>query len=558
MDIRNFFTTKNPTNKKKVAAEEAPGGNDKKEDKKKSSSSSKNAATSKSTNQAWVKREERQKTDPKKRKVIIESEDEEQEISADDFFACLDTKAAEDKKKAPAESPAKKLKPSPKVKQEERKVKKESPKKESPKKKRIRDDFDSDSSTEDEKFHPIEKSALDDDNDDEEEEEFLPSPVKSKKSPIKPPKTPPKAKSPAKKTRKSPSSSSKKTKETIEVLEPTLERDSFEVDSIQVSEFMAGLTFVFTGVMEGLSRDDASDLIKMLGGRVTGQVSGKTTYLVVGELLEDGRPYSEGSKYRKATTELQDKIKLVMGKEKFYGLCHLYHEKAMKEKGVDPTRVIVKQEATVSTVISSDAPPAAAAAASDAAATNPNNKAFVNPYAKKKLDNPYTKGAATNPYAKTSNPYVKSDNPYGKTSKPSPTNDSASMPARSNTNNDLWVDRYKPTSTREILGNKTQLTKLQNWLKTWERTFLNGKASKKTFSNPKGPWKAALLSGPPGIGSEFYKCCGLFLLLFMVLLTHFFRRNNDSHFGFEGRWPRSDGVQRVGRSIEKDPAERTW
>lgn len=37
-------------------------------------------------------------------------------------------------------------------------------------------------------------------------------------------------------------------------------------------------------------------------------------------------------------------------------------------------------------------------------------------------------------------------------------------------------------------------------LDRWEHTFNNEKAYNKTFSAPGGPWKAALLSGPPGIG----------------------------------------------------------
>ena len=36
------------------------------------------------------------------------------------------------------------------------------------------------------------------------------------------------------------------------------------------------------------------------GGRVTGSVSGKTSYLVLGEMLEDGRPGKQGSKYAAA------------------------------------------------------------------------------------------------------------------------------------------------------------------------------------------------------------------------------------------------------------------
>lgn len=45
---------------------------------------------------------------------------------------------------------------------------------------------------------------------------------------------------------------------------------------------LAGLTFVFTGELSAFSREEAQDLAKRFGGRVTGQPSGKTSYVVVG------------------------------------------------------------------------------------------------------------------------------------------------------------------------------------------------------------------------------------------------------------------------------------
>ena len=41
---------------------------------------------------------------------------------------------------------------------------------------------------------------------------------------------------------------------------------------------------------------------------------------------------------------------------------------------------------------------------------------------------------------------------------------------------------------------------LSTGLNRWESTFNNSKAQGKSFSSPNGPWKAALISGPPGIG----------------------------------------------------------
>eukprot|EP00466_Bigelowiella_natans_P015023 jgi/Bigna1/66835/fgenesh1_pg.2_\ len=45
---------------------------------------------------------------------------------------------------------------------------------------------------------------------------------------------------------------------------------------------LQGLTFVITGTLDSLERDEAGDLIKQYGGRVTGGVSGKTSYLIAG------------------------------------------------------------------------------------------------------------------------------------------------------------------------------------------------------------------------------------------------------------------------------------
>jgi DNA ligase (NAD+) len=55
---------------------------------------------------------------------------------------------------------------------------------------------------------------------------------------------------------------------------------------------LAGKTLVLTGTLPELSREQASELIQLAGGRVTGSVSKKTDYLVAGE--------SAGSKLQNA------------------------------------------------------------------------------------------------------------------------------------------------------------------------------------------------------------------------------------------------------------------
>ena len=59
---------------------------------------------------------------------------------------------------------------------------------------------------------------------------------------------------------------------------------SFEAQQTEVSSSaLEGFTFVITGTLPTLKRKEASDLIEQNGGKVTGSVSKKTTYLLAGE-----------------------------------------------------------------------------------------------------------------------------------------------------------------------------------------------------------------------------------------------------------------------------------
>ena len=58
------------------------------------------------------------------------------------------------------------------------------------------------------------------------------------------------------------------------------------------AETLAGLTFVLTGTLPTLTREEASERIKAAGGKVSGSVSAKTSYVVAGE--------AAGSKLTKA------------------------------------------------------------------------------------------------------------------------------------------------------------------------------------------------------------------------------------------------------------------
>ena len=71
---------------------------------------------------------------------------------------------------------------------------------------------------------------------------------------------------------------------------------------------LKNIIFVLSGLNESLTRDEMSELISRYGGLERSAVSGKTNYLVVGFEMEDGRPITEGSKYKKA---IEKNVKII-------------------------------------------------------------------------------------------------------------------------------------------------------------------------------------------------------------------------------------------------------
>jgi replication factor C subunit 1 len=259
----------------------------------------------------------------------------------------------------------------------------------------------------------------------------------------------------------------------------TLELTSFHVNSA-VPVILDQYIFVFTGILQGVSCEEAQEMVPFLGGRVTGSVSGKTDYSVSGDEMENGLLYTEGSKYKRA---LKEAMLLIRGEEALFGLMKQYNDKALAQGKQAPEK---KASPPGSTQTSAAAAPVAAAKP-------------VNPYARSVASNPY---ARKNPYAKkaASSTTTMDQKPAAAASTTTSLKKSVST---TNTNiNQLWVDKYRPLVSREILGNQDAVRKLSLWLASWEQRFNNPTAAGKSFSAPNGPWKAALLSGPPGIGSK--------------------------------------------------------
>jgi DNA ligase (NAD+) len=74
----------------------------------------------------------------------------------------------------------------------------------------------------------------------------------------------------------------------------------------QREQTLAGVTVVVTGSLDGFSRDSAAEAVTSRGGKVSGSVSKKTSFVVVGE--------APGSKYDKA---VQLKVPVLSGADAF-------------------------------------------------------------------------------------------------------------------------------------------------------------------------------------------------------------------------------------------------
>ncbi|WP_135663500.1 NAD-dependent DNA ligase LigA [Halorhabdus rudnickae] len=68
-----------------------------------------------------------------------------------------------------------------------------------------------------------------------------------------------------------------------EAIERLLEHVDPQAYEVEGSDELDGLTFVFTGTLEGYTRSEAQELVEAHGGSATSSVSGNTDYLVVGD-----------------------------------------------------------------------------------------------------------------------------------------------------------------------------------------------------------------------------------------------------------------------------------
>ncbi|XP_074309592.1 replication factor C subunit 1 isoform X2 [Silene latifolia] len=206
---------------------------------------------------------------------------------------------------------------------------------------------------------------------------------------------------------------------------------------------LAGLTFVISGTLDSLEREEAEDLIKRHGGRVTGSVSKKTNYLLCDEDI--GGRKSEKAKELGTRFLTED------------GLFEMIRKsKKSKPSGQDNSRKAPENTPT------------------------PTKKTSQNVEVKNDGGSSATKSMVVKPAAGPSPAKRKNLSKEG-----------ASL---------TWTEKYRPKVPNDIVGNQVLVKRLHDWLSHWDEQFLannKGKGKKKNDSTEK---KAVLMSGNPGIG----------------------------------------------------------
>ncbi|MEQ2290863.1 hypothetical protein AMECASPLE_007285 [Ameca splendens] len=260
---------------------------------------------------------------------------------------------------------------------------------------------------------------------------------------------------------------------------------------------LEGCVFVLTGVLESMERDDAKALIERYGGKVTGNISKKTTYLVQGR--DSG--VSKLEKAESLGTKILDED----------GLLELIRTKPGKKSKYE-----IAAEAESKASKTRSPPSQSSKSTPKAQKTSPSKGNSRSP----QTPSPSKTGQAQSRRPRTSGSSTPSGRGCGQTARreldlPSSSSSSAAGPSPPSPQGEaatlLWVDKYRPRSLKAVIGqqgDQSCANKLLRWLQNWYKHHSGGldKPAVARFSKFGGGkddgsgYKAALLSGPPGVG----------------------------------------------------------
>jgi replication factor C subunit 1 len=211
---------------------------------------------------------------------------------------------------------------------------------------------------------------------------------------------------------------------------------------------LAGMTFVFTGLLESISREEGQELVKRYGGKVTSGPSSKTSFVVLGT---DAGP----SKLRK----IQEMNIKTIDEDGLFALIRRLPANGGDGKAAEKNNEKKKAEMEK---IKKEA---------EEMEAEERRKAKEAEEAEKEVRKQAAlKGSAPPPPARKA---------------PPPTSQ-------------LWTSKYAPTAMNQICGNKGQVEKIQAWLKGWQKAHKYN--FEKKGADGLGGYRAIIIHGPPGIG----------------------------------------------------------
>nr|CAG31651.1 hypothetical protein RCJMB04_9c6 [Gallus gallus] len=249
---------------------------------------------------------------------------------------------------------------------------------------------------------------------------------------------------------------------------------------------LEGLTFVITGVLESIERDEAKSLIERYGGKVTGNVSKKTNYLVMGRDCGQSKCEKASTLGTKIIDEdgLFDLVRTMPGKKSKYELAA---ETEAKKTESRHKKTPQKTESG-----------------------KRNFSPLKREADRKKSNHTPEKGGTFKSVKKEATAIQKlkdfEHQTVEKKEAPKPKGNFVSERSEDRTETLLWVDKYKPVSLKAIIGQQGEQScanKLLRWLRSWHKNTSEDGQAKTNKSGGKddgASFKAALLSGPPGVG----------------------------------------------------------
>ncbi|KAM7155681.1 replication factor C subunit 1 isoform 1-T1 [Molossus nigricans] len=249
---------------------------------------------------------------------------------------------------------------------------------------------------------------------------------------------------------------------------------------------LEGLIFVITGVLESIERDEAKSLIERYGGKVTGNVSKKTNYLVMGRDSGQSKSDKAAALGTKIIDEdgLLDLIRTMPGKKSKYEIAVEAEMNKEKSRSRTPQKNVQGKRKISPTKKDSESKKCQRTPKKESTMTSVKKETSV---FQRGLDFKEQVAEETNGDSWARN--LADDSSENKVA------------------NLLWVDKYKPTSLKTIIGqqgDQSCANKLLRWLQNWHKSpsedRKHAKFGKYASKDDGSSFKAALLSGPPGVG----------------------------------------------------------